>query len=94
MSAFPGIGHLALGEKYRLYIHMVLGCTNMPTFQNVLSYHFFLCSCDVISFLILSVFLSYAVVITVSAASAPICFSQNSDFKILDGCLNVLKYKV
>ena len=36
MSAFPRIGHLELGEKYRIYINMVLGCTNMPTCQNVL----------------------------------------------------------
>ena len=32
--------------------------------------------------------------IALSAASTPIYFSQNSDFKILDGCLKVLKYKV
>ena len=34
MSAFPGIDHFALGEKYKIYINMVLGFTNMPTFQN------------------------------------------------------------
>ena len=32
--------------------------------------------------------------IALSAASTPIYFSQNSDFKILDGCLKVLKDKV
>ena len=32
MSAFPGIGHLELGGKYRIYINMVLGWTNMPAF--------------------------------------------------------------
>ena len=37
MSTFPGIGLLPLREKYRIYIHMVLGCKNMPTLQNVLS---------------------------------------------------------
>ena len=37
MSALAGIGHLALREKYRIYINMVLMCTDMPTFQNILS---------------------------------------------------------
>ena len=100
MSAFPGIGHLELGEKYRIYINMVLGCTNMPTFQNVLSLEklsltIFSSSAPVLSSVssISSVFSSVMMLLPLLAASAPFCFSQNSGFKILDGCLKVLKYK-
>ena len=91
MSVFPGIGHLELGEKYRIYINMVLGCKNIPTFQNILS----------LEKLSLTIFSSFATVLSsVSSFSSvfsqlcycyhfqqpqPFCFAQNSDFKILDG---------
>ena len=100
MSVFPGIGHLELGEKYRIYINMVLGCTNIPTFQNILSLEklyltIFSSSAPVLSSVssFSSVFSSVMLLLPLSAASTPFCFSQNSDFKILDGCLKVLKYK-
>ena len=100
MSAFPGIGHLELGEKYRIYFNMVLGCTNMPTFQNVLSLKklsltILSSSAPVLSSVssFSSVFSSVMLLLLLSAASTPSCFSQNSDFKILDGCLKVLKYR-
>ena len=83
MSTFPGISHLELGEKYRIYINMVLGCTNMPTFQNVLSLEklsltIFSSSAPVLScFLIFfSVFPSYAVVTTFSSLNSLLLFPK------------------
>ena len=100
MSVFPGICHLELGEKSRIYINMVLGCTNMPTFQNILSLEklslpIFSSPAPVLSSVspFSSAFSSVMLLLPLSAASTPFCFSQNSDFKILDGCLKVLKYK-
>ena len=87
-------------EKNRIYINIVLGCTNMPTFQNILSLEklsltIFSPSAPVLSSVssFSSVFSSVMLLLRLSAASTPFSFSQNSDFKILDGCLKVLKCK-
>ena len=100
MSAFPGIGHLALGEKCSIYVNMVSGCTNMPTLQNILSLEKLYLTISSSSAPVLSsvysfssVFSSVMLLLPLSAASTSICFLQNSDFKILDGCLKVLKCK-
>ena len=72
----------------------------MPTFQNILSLEklsltIFSSSAPVLSSVssFSFVFSSVMLLLPLSAASTPFCFSQNSDFKILDGCLKVLKYK-